>query len=230
MATQPIHTRLITAAAREVLQPLGLVQSGLSRVWIDDHAWWLIGVSFEPSSFTKGTYLSVSVTWLWTQEHGFGSHCGGRIHRRRGLLRRGAQEFVKYQSEEQFAPEARRLAVLAAHHVVRYRALFPNLARVPSVLLRQRKGDPHGYAYHIAVACGLVGQGDAAREYFDRALIEKPTQVWHQENNDLIGRLRDLLHDRQAYHAEIQRLVTARRLELKLAPNRAAELPDHLSW
>lgn len=39
----PAHSRLITAAARTHLRPLGCVQKGRSRVWLDDQggAGWL---------------------------------------------------------------------------------------------------------------------------------------------------------------------------------------------
>jgi hypothetical protein len=42
------HNRLVAQAAKEVLSPLGLTQKGRSRVWLDDHAWWLGVVEFQP--------------------------------------------------------------------------------------------------------------------------------------------------------------------------------------
>lgn len=55
MAMEP-HTRLPTATAREYLRPLGLVQKGRSRTWLDDHGWFVTGVEFQPSGWSKGTY------------------------------------------------------------------------------------------------------------------------------------------------------------------------------
>jgi hypothetical protein len=49
---------VITAEARHVLKPLGLVRRGNSRVWIDDHGWWTIQVEFQPSAWSKGSYPS----------------------------------------------------------------------------------------------------------------------------------------------------------------------------
>ena len=59
VAAQPIHTKIITQAAREILRPKGLVQIGRSRLWTDDHGWWLINVEFQPSGVSKGSYLNV---------------------------------------------------------------------------------------------------------------------------------------------------------------------------
>jgi hypothetical protein len=65
LSRQHPHTKLINAAARETFQPLGLVQKGRSRMWRDDRAWWLGIVEFQPSSWTRGSYLNVGVNWLW---------------------------------------------------------------------------------------------------------------------------------------------------------------------
>ena len=65
MSRRHPHTKLINAAARETLRPLGLVQEGRSRTWLDDRAWWLGIVEFQPSDWTRGSYLNVGVSWLW---------------------------------------------------------------------------------------------------------------------------------------------------------------------
>jgi hypothetical protein len=36
VSAQHAHTKLLNAAAREVLAPLGAVQKGRSRTWLDD--------------------------------------------------------------------------------------------------------------------------------------------------------------------------------------------------
>ncbi|MDG5809477.1 hypothetical protein P9869_44140 [Streptomyces ossamyceticus] len=48
MADRSPVLRIITSAARESLKPLGLAQRGRSRLWIDDHGWWLGVVEFTP--------------------------------------------------------------------------------------------------------------------------------------------------------------------------------------
>ncbi|WP_327170127.1 hypothetical protein OG471_00630 [Streptomyces sp. NBC_01336] len=49
MADRSPVLRIITSAARESLKPLGLTRRGRSRLWIDDHRWWLGVVEFTPS-------------------------------------------------------------------------------------------------------------------------------------------------------------------------------------
>src|SRR6202000_1719294 len=38
--------------------PLGLERRGRSRTWIDDQRWYAIVVEFQPSGFSKGSYLN----------------------------------------------------------------------------------------------------------------------------------------------------------------------------
>lgn len=56
---------LIETAAADGLGPLGLVQYGRSRSWVDDHNWWLINVEFQPSQRGKGCCVNVGEQHLW---------------------------------------------------------------------------------------------------------------------------------------------------------------------
>lgn len=172
-------------------------------------------MEFEASSFTKGSYLAVGVQWLWHQHPGLAVHFGHRV-REAG--------FVPFQSPEQFAPEAQRLATLAARAVTDYRALFSDLAQVPLVLLKRGRGNQQ-YAYHSAVACGLLGRLRDARLFFDSALIETPFAAWHDAENARIIELSALLEDRVRFYARVKEIVVAQRRDLHLDAARADELP-----
>ena len=64
------HNKLIASAAKDALTPLGLKRQGKSRIWYDDHGWWSIVVEFQPSSWSRGTFLNVGVCWhLYEQAH-----------------------------------------------------------------------------------------------------------------------------------------------------------------
>jgi hypothetical protein len=59
------HNKLIADAARAALGPLEFRRKGRSRTWYRDGTWWLAVIEFEPSSFSRGSYLNVSPMWLW---------------------------------------------------------------------------------------------------------------------------------------------------------------------
>jgi hypothetical protein len=66
VSTGQVHSKLLTIAATEELGDLEMRRKGRSRKWPDDHGWWLGVVEFQPSSYSRGTYLNVGVHWLWT--------------------------------------------------------------------------------------------------------------------------------------------------------------------
>jgi hypothetical protein len=143
------HTKLLIAAAREVLRPLWVVQKGRSRTWLDDHGWWLGVVEFQPSSWSRGSYLNVGVNWLWDPKDYLVFDLGGRVDLP------GEGEYVEYESDEQFAPLVRKLAVLAAERVRYYRDVLPTVAAAASVLERAEPDDLL-QAVDAGIALGLT--------------------------------------------------------------------------
>jgi hypothetical protein len=115
---QPPHTRLLTAAGRRILRPLGLHQRGRSRLWLDDHGWWLVVVHFEPLNWGEGSFLKVRAMWLWEEKDYFSYDYGQEI-----------EGCIRFEDEAQFAPLADRLAQRAADEVCRLRALFRSVPR-----------------------------------------------------------------------------------------------------
>jgi hypothetical protein len=72
------HNKVLGAAARDALGPLGLTQKGRSRTWLDDHGWYVVVVEFQPSAWSKGSYLNVAAMWLWKPKDDLSFDYGGR--------------------------------------------------------------------------------------------------------------------------------------------------------
>jgi hypothetical protein len=110
-----VVSKIIAQAASSALLPLGLRRRGRSRIWIDDHGWWLINVDFQPSGFEKGCYLNVGHQHLWVR----------RNHLVFGDFERplGGSSFVKFGGDErEFALVVEKVAMVAANAVERRRA------------------------------------------------------------------------------------------------------------
>jgi hypothetical protein len=99
----PVHSKILNDAARRILRPMGLTQKGRSRTWMDDHGWWICIVEFQPSGWSKGSYLNAGCSWLWHVRDYASFDEGYRV-----------ETFVEFQDEEQFASAADRLARRAA--------------------------------------------------------------------------------------------------------------------
>lgn len=75
--------------------------------------------------------------------------------------------FFEYESDDQFRPLARKLALTAAERVTHYRELFPTLEAAASAL-KGTDADDLERSLDAGVALGIVGEADAAEAMFDR--------------------------------------------------------------
>jgi hypothetical protein len=218
MSRQHPHTKLINAAARETLRPLGLVQAGRSRTWLDDQGWWLGIVEFQPSVWTRGSYLNVGVNWLWNVKDWLSFDFGYRVDEPGK-----EQTFFEYESDDQFAPLARQLAMVAAERITHYRRLFPTLAAAAT---RLKGADDLERSLDAGVALGLVGEPDTAAAMLDRFItwFESGEEAeWRSDDDaplyDRARLLRDLASDTQAFRERIRADVRETRTLLKLEPH-----------
>jgi hypothetical protein len=172
------HDKLIANAAKAALAPLGFQRKGRSRLWFADHRWWLVVVEFQPSSWSKGSYLNVAAHWLWADVGTFSFDFGGRL-----------DGYEEYASDEQFAAAAVSLAVRASTEAQRLTKIFSSLSATATVLLTAARtkpsrapGHPGWMAYNAGVAAGLVGCTDDAMEMFRNVLAgpADPTSALHR--------------------------------------------------
>ena len=206
------HTRLLTSAAREVLQPLGLRQRGRSRTWLDDHGWWLGVVEFQPSSWAKGSYLNVGGMWLWQEPgHHVAFDVGHRVD--------GAG-FIEYRSDDQFAPEARRLAVLASEEIQRLRITLSDLDAAIAWLRDHSEGRQGWPGYNLGVALRLGGHQTESAKTLRGLAQEADDPEWRHRAVARAHELGDLIdRDSAAFRAEIHSAITACRASLRLEPH-----------
>lgn len=206
------HDKIIADAARAALGPLGFKRKGRSRTWIADNEWWLTVVEFQPSAWSKGSYLNVAAHWLWSEIGALSFDFGGRI-----------AEHVQYVTDAQFTPAAAQLAQSAAMEAQRLTETFQSLNQTAQILLedaRADRGQPHlhpGWSdYNAGVAAALVGRLDEARGLFSRILDSPltPSSVLHSTAK----RMEQLLSDPTGLREEVIFLIKEQRGALRLPP------------
>jgi len=206
------HDKIIADAAKSKLGPLGFQRKGRSRLWFADHGWWLTIIEFQPSALSKGSYLNVAAQWLWAETDTFGFDFGGRL-----------AEFVEYQSNEQFARAADRLAIVAANEAQRFGQMFSSLGETADVLLNEARwrplqgpGHPGWMAYHAGVAAGLVGRAHDAAEMFGHVLNNPslPGSLLHS----LAEGLASLVAEPLRFRSKVLSLIEHQRDALRLPP------------
>jgi len=212
---EPDHNRVLLDAARVALSPLGLVQKGRSRIWLDDRTWHVIVVEFQPSSWSRGTFVNVGVMWLWDVKD-YISFDYGPI-RVKAFESAGAEDWPE---------RCRFVAAAAATQVRKLRNDISDLAAAAGFL--SADPSPGWPKFHAAVAAGLVGDVDRGRRLFDRLLAGDATYDWQQSMHAKAADFRSVLEDRSAFRerviGEIQRSREAHRLAARTASEIEASL------
>ena len=106
MAMEP-HTKIINAVAKRILAPKGFFRKGSSRVWLQDNGWFFTVVEFQPSGFSKGTYLNVAMNYLWGKPLSEGAYVLSLDYGNRVMPPDVPEMFVSYTGDD----------VLFAHQV-----------------------------------------------------------------------------------------------------------------
>lgn len=220
MGRPDVHSRLIAAAAREVLRPLGFQQRGRSRVWFADHGWWLIVIEFQPSAWSRGAYLNVAAKWLWTPTNywsfDFSIGPSSRI-----------EEFRQFEGEEQFAVAARTLAEMAADEATRLRSALATISSVADRLAE--KAARGGWdLYHAGIAAFLAGRQSLAQDYFTRLSLpdhdDHARGEWLRELRESAAKYAALSDERERFLALLTDEVKQARHALRL-PEWEGQLP-----
>ncbi|NIK47565.1 hypothetical protein [Variibacter gotjawalensis] len=208
MAKQNEHGKIIAAAAKAALAPIGCVRKGQSRTWYSDERYWLILVTFDPSGWEKGTYLVVSASWLWYEKDYQSFDLGYRI-----------ADFVRFESAKQFRPIMEEYAEKAAREVERLRrdlALISDISRqlfalVPTGDWRKATG-PDRRAFEAAIAAGLADDFDTARKLFDKVATWETFGYESQfQLKSKAAHIAAFVGDRHRFRAEIQRVINVQR-------------------
>ncbi|MGD1038999.1 MAG: hypothetical protein ABR878_17950 [Roseiarcus sp.] len=208
MATQNEHGRLIAAAAKAALSPIGCTRCGQSRVWLSDQRYWAIMIEFQPSGFSKGTYLNVGASWLWYERPGMAFNVGYRV---------AGADFIPFQNAAQFGPLVEKMAARAAEEVLAMRVRFSSIAAI-SRYLCEREFTEAAQIRHTAIAAALNGEFDGSRRFFQQI----QTCPIHFDVNAKIhsdaAAVAALLDDPAQFRSAVRRIIDARRAQARLPP------------
>ena len=140
------HNKIIRKAARTVLGPMGLIQKGQSRTWIDDNGWYFTVVEFQPSAYGKGSYLNVGIHFLWSKHDYLGYSIGGR-----------EDGFVEFDGDEsKFYSDMLSFAEKCSVLVRQYR-LFKTESYAKEYILKNKITYSSTWdLYHKMMICGLT--------------------------------------------------------------------------
>ena len=163
------HNKIINAAAKKILTPEGLFRVGSSRTWLDDNGYFVIQIEFQSSSYDRGSYLNVGISFLWEASAGLNEtlafYIGYRVNE---------AEYVSYTGDDAvFTEKMERFAEVAMKKVREYR-LFRNMdyakEQMKSQLNSMSENRVFWEIYNLAMLCFLKRDFNEGKEYFNRFL------------------------------------------------------------
>ena len=188
-----------------------MARRGRSRLWLGDRLWWLPIVEFQPSGWSKGSYLNVAAMWLWHPSDHFAFNECERLN-----------GFVPFTDTNAFTAAADELGKLAAAATLENFARFSSVARVSSHLSAKADGNPWDH-YHAMMSALALGEVDAARhQQAALSAVDHPTQ-WCV---DLKAKAQRIVRDAESSEPRAivyQEIVRTREL-LKLPVHTAEEV------
>lgn len=206
MARLSETSRIIAAAAKAALAPLGCVRKGQSRVWLCDRRFWAVHIEFQPSGWGSGSYLNIGPDWLWQGGPG------------RSWTYRPC-EFISLESAEQFKPLAEAMAATAAREVIALTERFVTLTDIYRHITRRPLKD-NWTLYDAAVVSALRGDVESARAHCLRLSNCEIVFDWQRNLKSRTAELAAVLDRPAALHDFIYRGMLDRRNNLRLPEDR----------
>lgn len=207
MTAQSEHGKLLATAAKATLSPLGCVQIGRSRTWISDQRFWVIVIGFQPSGFSKGSYLNVGANWLWDAKDHWSFDHGNRV-----------EKLTRFEDARQFEAVARHLAARATEEVAKLREKFPSLSNIAHCLVADT-GAIGWSLYHAAVAAGLTGDLATSLRLFHQLMEQPATHGWEKKLRADGAALARHLPDLHAFRSAVLDVIEQSRILHQLTPD-----------
>ena len=168
----PIHSKIINKLARETLKPLGVVRKGQSRLWFDDNGWWVTLIEFQPSSWSKGTYLNVGVNWQWYPKDYWTFDLGYR-----------EKAFVEFKNEQQFNLQVTNFIDIAKERVLSLREILSHSESAKKYVLDNANESPSDVWTNLdnAMICLHDADHEKSQHYLQYVTVADDDRDWANE-------------------------------------------------
>lgn len=198
-----IHSRIIAAAAKKELAPIGFRQQGRSRLWVADRGSWLNVVEFTPSRWSKSVSLTNAAHWLWAGAGfmSFNEVVPSQLH-------------AEFETEDQFREAAWKIAQAAHVNASLIDERFASFEAIADFVIKRAQSSPERmgpswWGYEAGIAAGLVGQSEVSGCFFNGLTDGRVASR--------AARLLPLLGGLDAFRSAVNEIVAEERVRLKLA-------------
>lgn len=194
------HAKIIAAAAKATLGPMGFKRKGQTRLWILDNGIWLNTVGFRPSQWSVSVDLDNAAHWLWAG-HGFMSL---------DYFVRGSHTF--FENKDQFRAAVAQIADEAASRAQQLENQFFSFDAIAGFVIQSAEDNEDmrssWFGYKAGLACGLLGRLKEAEDFLggitDPRVVPHSTPFLALVNNPL------------GFRSRVNEIVAQQRAALKL--------------
>jgi hypothetical protein len=206
------HNRLLKKIAGERLLPHGFFQEGRSRTFLYDNGWWTIMVEFQPSSFSKGTYLNIGLDFNFYPRDFLAFTYGYREKR-----------FESAENEEQFEKLIISCCEYAIKKVETLKNKFHSVHSATKAFKKESTGSAQNN-FDLGILYGLGGKIARAKRYLLKIIQEKPEHEHEIDRQNYAYQAIEWLEDNALFQENVKQLIRKTR-EMKKLP--VAELDLH---
>ncbi len=200
------HNKLLKTVAKERLQPYGIVQKGQSRSFHCDKGWLTFMIEFQPSSWSKGSYLNVGLDFHFYPREHFAFSYVNRV-----------SDFIEFTDEEQFVKVVNELCDKA---IKRFQFLERNFKDLwTAIKTIEKEKEKSYYAYDLAVLYALTGNYDKALPKLKQLSDTVCEYDWHFVRKKVVNELIEWIEqDSTTFLEKFKNQINETRILKKLKP------------
>ena len=189
------HNKLLKKVARERFKPFNIIQKGQSRTFLYDKDLWTAIIEFQPSSWSKGTYLNVAGDFHLYPRDYFAFAYGGR-----------EQGFEEAENEDDFANIVKIYCDRALLKVAKLKMGFIDIPTSIKTLEDLNSTAPWR-KYDLGILYALNGQMDSAKRCLQMIYEQKCDVPYEFERQKFIAKILDWLNNEESLEIKLKNLI-----------------------
>ncbi len=183
-----------------------IIQQDKLRTFLYDNSWWTIVIEFQPSAYSKGSYLNIGLDFNFYPRNYFAFTYGYR-----------EKEFQAANDETQFNIIISNYCDLIIKRVDELKLKFRDPLTATDTFKKQFKDDLWD-SLPLGVLYGLTGNVSASKKHLEKVINSKTEYDYEIERQKVATEILDWTVDRHTFLSNIKDVINKTRQLKKLEP------------
>lgn len=199
------HNKLLKKIAKERLKDYRITQKGQSRVFLQDNGWYNIMIEFQPSSWSKGTYLNIGVDFNFFPREYPAFEYESR-----------QKNFVEFKNQEQFEQTVNDLCNFTITKVEELNSKFQDFSMALKTMTSISLNNEWNL-YNLAIINAVNGYFELSKQQLNKIIAISAKFDWQVKRQEQVEKLIDSLSDKDNFKRIFLELIAEAR-EMKKLP------------